>query len=171
MRGDVSSTLLELLNPEQSKEFRDNYLDIEFDFSEVIFICTSNSVANMLGPLLDRIELINVPAYLPIEKLNIGKQYLLPDLEKEYGFNTDVAESVEPATAETVLTQAADESLERISLTDAAIMDVITHYCGHEAGVRNLKKCLDRIFRKVTAKIEEKPAETIDITDSAITEY
>jgi len=73
MRGDVSSTLLELLNPEQAKEFRDNYLDLEFDFSECIFICTSNSVANMLGPLLDRIEVINVPAYLPIEKLNIGK--------------------------------------------------------------------------------------------------
>jgi ATP-dependent Lon protease len=86
MRGDISSTLLELLNYEQSKEFRDNYLDIEFDFSECIFICTSNSIANMLGPLLDRIEVINVPAYLPIEKLNIGKQYLIPDLEKEYAF-------------------------------------------------------------------------------------
>jgi ATP-dependent Lon protease len=72
-RGDVSSTLLELLNPEQSKEFRDSYLDIEFDFSQTIFICTSNSIANMLGPLIDRIEVINVPAYLPIEKLNIGK--------------------------------------------------------------------------------------------------
>lgn len=171
MRGDVSSTLLELLNPEQAKEFRDNYLDLEFDFSEVIFICTSNSVANMLGPLLDRIELINVPAYLPIEKLNIGKQYLLPALESEYGFNKDVAEAVEPETAEIAITQPADESLERISLTDAAIMDVITHYCGHEAGVRNLRKCLDRIFRKVTAKIEGMPSETIDITDSSITEY
>lgn len=73
MRGDISSTLLELLNYEQAKEFRDNYLDIEFDFSECIFICTSNSIANMLGPLIDRIEVINVPAYLPIEKLNIGK--------------------------------------------------------------------------------------------------
>jgi ATP-dependent Lon protease len=86
MRGDISSTLLELLNYEQAKEFRDNYLDIEFDFSECIFICTSNSIANMLGPLIDRIEVINVPAYLPIEKLNIGKQYLIPDLEKEYAF-------------------------------------------------------------------------------------
>lgn len=86
MRGDVSSTLLELLNPEQSYQFRDNYLDIEFDFSQVIFICTSNSIANMLGPLIDRIEVINVPAYLPIEKLNIGKQYILPELEKEYAF-------------------------------------------------------------------------------------
>ena len=57
-KGDISSTLLELLNPEQSNTFRDNFLDIEFDFSEVIFICTSNSTANMLQPLLDRIEII-----------------------------------------------------------------------------------------------------------------
>jgi len=62
-------------------------LDIEFDFSEVIYICTSNSVANMLAPLIDRIEVIHVPAYLPIEKLNIAKNYLVPILEKEYGFS------------------------------------------------------------------------------------
>lgn len=85
-KGDVSSTLLELLNPEQSNQFRDSYLDLEFDMSEVIFICTSNSVANMLGPLIDRIEVIHVPAYLPIEKLNIAKQYLVPTLESEYAF-------------------------------------------------------------------------------------
>lgn len=101
LKGDVSSTLLELLNPEQSKEFRDSYLDIEFDFSECIFICTSNSVANMLGPLLDRIEVINVPAYLPIEKLNIANQYLIPDLSKEYGFDTGAVEEVEVVSAET----------------------------------------------------------------------
>ena len=87
MKGDVSSTLLELLNPEQSNQFRDSFLDIEFDFSECIYICTSNSVANMLQPLLDRIEVINVPAYLPIEKLNIAKDYLMPILDKEYAFN------------------------------------------------------------------------------------
>lgn len=86
LKGDVSSTLLELLNPEQSNQFRDSYLDLEFDMSECIFICTSNSVANMLGPLIDRIEVIHVPAYLPIEKLNIAKQYLIPNLEKEYAF-------------------------------------------------------------------------------------
>ena len=62
-------------------------MDIEFDFSEVIYICTSNSVANMLGPLLDRIEVINVPAYLPVEKLNIANTYLMPLLSEEYGFN------------------------------------------------------------------------------------
>lgn len=98
-RGDVSSTLLELLNPEQSNQFRDSFLDIEFDFSEVIYICTSNSVANMLGPLLDRIEVINVPAYLPVEKLSIANTYLLPLLSNEYGFNqakTDEAADSKP---------------------------------------------------------------------------
>ena len=89
MKGDITSTLLELLNPEQSNQFRDSFLDLDFDFSEVIYICTSNSVANMLAPLLDRIEVINVPAYLPIEKLSIAKNYILPQLEKEYGFNTE----------------------------------------------------------------------------------
>lgn len=176
MRGDVSSTLLELLNPEQAKEFRDNYLDIEFDFSECIFICTSNSIANMLGPLLDRIEVINVPAYLPIEKLNIGKQYLLPALESEYGFQKENTSKVEDS-AETVLevteTKQKALALERVSLTDAAIMEVITHYCGHEAGVRNLKKCLDRVFRKVTAKLEAQPCEEAEIEaiGSDVTEY
>lgn len=72
LKGDVSATLLELLNPEQSNAFKDSYLDIEFDFSECIFICTSNSTANMLQPLLDRIEIINIPAYLPIEKIKIA---------------------------------------------------------------------------------------------------
>lgn len=138
LKGDVSSTLLELLNPEQSNQFRDSYLDIEFDFSQVIFICTSNSIANMLEPLIDRIEVINVPAYLPIEKLNIAKDYLIPQLEKEYAFSED------------------NSSHEKVQLTDAAIMKVINHYCGHEAGVRNLRKCLDRIYRKIVAKIETK---------------
>jgi len=141
-------------------------LDIEFDFSQTIFICTSNSIANMLAPLIDRIEVINVPAYLPIEKLNIGKQYLVPSLESEYGFKTqEVAEVIETAASATVATEepvVQEEKVEivaaneRVELTDAAMMDIITHYCGHEAGVRNLRKCLDRVFRKIVAKIETK---------------
>lgn len=78
VKGDPSSTLLELLNPEQSNQFSDNYLDFEFDFSQCIFICTSNSTQNMLQPLLDRIEIINVPAYLPTEKIEIANRYLIP---------------------------------------------------------------------------------------------
>jgi ATP-dependent Lon protease len=137
-RGDISSTLLELLNPEQSNQFKDSFLDFEFDFSEVIYICTSNSVANMLGPLIDRIEVINVPAYLPIEKLNIAKQYLLPMLKQEYGFFE--AEN--------------GQQRETITFTDAALMEMINNYTNHEAGVRNLKKGVDKVFRKIVAKIE-----------------
>jgi ATP-dependent Lon protease len=150
MKGDVSSTLLELLNPEQSNQFRDSFLDLEFDFSEVIYICTSNSVANMLAPLIDRIEVIHVPAYLPIEKLNIAKSYLIPILEKEYGFNQSQLALPEPSQQ--------TEVKEKVVLTDASIMEIITHYCGHEAGVRNLKKAIDRVFRKIVAKIENLPA-------------
>jgi ATP-dependent Lon protease len=142
MRGDVSSTLLELLNPEQSNQFRDSFLDLEFDFSEVIYICTSNSIANMLAPLIDRIEVINVPAYLPIEKLNIAKNYLVPSLEKEYGFG----------------------DADKVTVTDAALMEIISHYCGHEAGVRNLKKAIDRVFRKIVAKIENQAVVSV-VTD------
>lgn len=154
LKGDISSTLLELLNPEQSNQFRDSYLDLEFDFSECIFICTSNSIANMLGPLIDRIEVIHVPAYLPIEKLNIAKQYLIPDLEKEYAFQKTISEdtAVETSTAETDALQTSPH--EHITLTDASIMEIVQHYCGHEAGVRNLKKALDRVFRKIVAKLE-----------------
>lgn len=145
LKGDVSSTLLELLNPEQSNQFRDSFLDLEFDFSECIYICTSNSVANMLAPLIDRIEVINVPAYLPVEKLNIAKTYLMPLLGKEYGFNLEAQVEQEVA---------AIEPREQVSLTDAAIMEIIGKYCGHEAGVRNLRKALDRVFRKIVAKLE-----------------
>lgn len=92
----------------------------------------------MLGPLLDRIEIINVPAYLPVEKMNIAKNYLVPKFEKEFGF------------------EEGHSSLERVSLTDAALMEMINSYCGHEAGVRNLRKCIDRVFRKICAKLEQK---------------
>jgi ATP-dependent Lon protease len=138
LKGDVSSTLLELLNPEQANQFRDNYLDIEFDFSQCIFICTSNSTRNMLGPLLDRIEIINVPAYLPVEKINIAKNYLVPKFEEEYGFHKE------------------HESREEVVITDAALIEVINSYCGFEAGVRNLRKCIDRVFRKIVSKLELK---------------
>lgn len=149
MKGDVSATLLELLNPEQANTFRDNYLDIEFDFSECIFICTSNSTAHMLQPLLDRIEIIQVPAYLPIEKIKIAQKYLIPRFEQEYGFH-----SQQPATsAEQQQVVSPDE---RIRITDAALIKIVNQYCGHEAGVRNLRKCLDRIFRKIVAKMEDK---------------
>jgi len=92
----------------------------------------------MLGPLLDRIEIINVPAYLPIEKMNIAKKYLIPGFEEEYGFK---------------------EASEKVSITDASLIQIINNYCGYEAGVRNLRKCLDRVFRKIVAKLEQQKVE------------
>jgi Lon-like ATP-dependent protease len=92
----------------------------------------------MLGPLLDRIEIINVPAYLPVEKLNIAKSYLVPKFEEEYGFNDGNVHN------------------EKVDITDASLIEMINHYCGHEAGVRNLRKCIDRIYRKIVAKLEQK---------------
>ena len=125
----------------------------------------------MLGPLLDRIEMINVPAYLPIEKLNIANQYLIPDLTKEYGFNSGPAEEelVSAETVETVTEKSQEKvSNEKIVLTDAAIMDVINHYCAHEAGVRNLKKALDRVYRKVVAKLENLPEKDQEVSEGPI---
>lgn len=152
--------------------------------SECIFICTSNSIANMLQPLIDRIEVIHVPAYLPIEKLNIAKQYLIPQLEKEYNFICDnepgkhplAAESATPITApaETPSKKKAkkepkeEKSLaivnphERVSFTDASVMDIINHYCHHEAGVRNLRKALDRVFRKIVTRLDAAEVKTED---------
>ena len=100
----------------------------------------------MLGPLLDRIEIIQVPAYLPIEKINIAEKYLIPRLETEYGFNREV--------------------FEEIKITEAAMVHIINHYCAHEAGVRNLRKCLDKIFRKVVKLIEDKKLLEEEAADS-----
>jgi ATP-dependent Lon protease len=108
----------------------------------------------MLQPLLDRIEIINVPAYLPVEKMNIAKNYLVPKFEQEYGFNEG------------------SSSHEKVQLTDASIMEIINKYCGHEAGVRNLRKCIDRIFRKIVAKLEtkaiQKPTDDGDAASAGI---
>lgn len=91
----------------------------------------------MLQPLLDRIEIIQVPAYLPIEKISIAEKYLIPKFKDEYGFDRKT-------------------SHDDINITQAALVKIINNYCAHEAGVRNLRKCIDRVFRKVVAKIEDK---------------
>ena len=89
----------------------------------------------MLQPLIDRIEVIDVPPYLPTEKLSIAKKYLIPNFRDEYGF---------------------EKNKEEITFTNASIAKIIRDYCGYEAGVRNLRKCCDRVFRKVVAKIDQR---------------
>ena len=90
----------------------------------------------MLGPLLDRIEIIRVPAYLPVEKINIAKSYLVPKFESEYGFTDEF------------------NTTEKVSITDASLIEMINSYCGYEAGVRNLRKCIDRVFRKIVYRLD-----------------
>ena len=123
-RGDPASALLEVLDPEQNNTFNDHYLEADFDLSEVMFICTANSM-NIPGPLLDRMEMIRIPGYTEDEKINIAENYLLPKQRRANG----LAES-------------------EIGISSDAVRDVIRYY-SREAGVRGLEREIAKICRKV----------------------
>ncbi len=123
MRGDPASALLEVLDPEQNNTFNDHYLEVDYDLSDVLFICTSNSM-NIPAPLLDRMEVIRIPGYTEDEKLNIAQQYLVPKQRKLNGLTDD-----------------------ELVVEDGAIRHIIRYYT-RESGVRSLEREIAKICRK-----------------------
>lgn len=127
-RGDPASALLEVLDPEQNKDFLDHYLDVRFDLSKVLFMCTANQLDSIPRPLLDRMEIINLPGYILDEKIAIAKKHLIPRQLKKHGLS--------PA---------------EISIPKPVLSDVVEGYA-REAGVRNLENCIKKILRKTVTK-------------------
>lgn len=150
-RGDPSSAVLEVLDPEQNNSFNDHYLDLDFDLSQVMFITTANVASQIQAPLLDRMELINLPGYLEHDKLEIAKRHLLPKLTLSHGLNP-----------------------QKVVFTDDAVMLVIRSYT-MEAGVRQLEQQLASVCRKlariqVNKKAEGKRVAKINVDLKKITE-
>jgi ATP-dependent Lon protease len=133
-RGDPASALLEVLDPEQNHTFNDHYLEVDYDLSDVMFVCTSNSM-NIPAPLLDRMEVIRIPGYTEDEKLNIAERYLLP---KQIELN-----GVKPGELE---------------METSALMSLVRHYT-REAGVRALERNISKVVRKVIKAITTKDTE------------
>jgi ATP-dependent Lon protease len=146
-RGDPASALLETLDPEQNNTFRDNYLDQPFDLSKVLFICTANQLDTIPGPLLDRMEIIELTGYTEEEKASIAIKYLVPRQTKENGITE-----------------------EQIDFPIESVRLVARHYT-REAGVRKLEQRIGTICRKVARRIAEGSTEKITITPEVIHEF
>ena len=138
-QGDPASALLEVLDPEQNSTFRDTYLDIPFDASQILFICTANTLDTIPRPLLDRMEIINFSGYTSEEKLAIGKKYLVPKSLEKHGLTKS-----------------------EIRYTSKILLKIAEEYA-REAGVRNFEKSLHKINRKVALILEENPDTALPI--------
>ncbi len=146
-RGDPSSAMLEVLDPEQNKTFRDHYLDLPFDLSKVLFICTANTLDTIPGPLLDRMDTIQLSGYTEAEKLAIAKRYLLPK-------------------------QLAASGLKRsqLSLSDTVLRTIIREYT-REAGVRNLERRLADVCRKAATQVAKGKTQKTRVDDKRLREW
>ena len=142
-KGDPSSALLEVLDPEQNRTFKDNYLDIPFDLSEVLFITTANDASTIPGPLYDRMDVIELPSYTRTEKFNIAKRHLLPKQLKNNGLDG------------------------KVTMTSGAIYGIIDGYT-REAGVRNLERTITSVLRKCAQKIAAGETEKISVSGTMV---
>ena len=142
-KGDPSSALLEVLDPEQNRTFKDNYLDIPFDLSEVLFITTANDASAIPGPLYDRMDVIELPSYTRTEKFNIAKRHLLPKQLKNNGLDG------------------------KVTMTSGAIYEIIDGYT-REAGVRNLERTITSVLRKCAQKIAAGETEKISVSGTMV---
>ena len=146
-RGDPSSALLEVLDPEQNREFSDHYLEVPYDLSQVLFITTANVVDTIIPPLRDRMEIIRLPGYTEDEKMHIAQQFLVPRQLREHGLT--------------------EENLE----IPAATLRMLIREYTHEAGVRNLDREIANIARKIPRRIAEGQTEKVVVEPSDLTGY
>merc|ERR1712072_1400592 len=146
-RGDPASALLEVLDPEQNSTFQDHYLEVDYDLSDVMFVCTSNSM-DIPGPLLDRMEVIRIPGYTEDEKVNIARRYLLPKQIKNNGLKK-----------------------EEVQVSDDRLCDIIRYYT-REAGVRGLEREVAKLCRRVVkANMLDKTTAGREITEELLQDY
>lgn len=146
-RGDPASAMLEVLDPEQNATFSDHYVEIPFDLSDVMFITTANNLYQIPGPLRDRMEVINLSGYTEAEKLQIGKQHLLPKQREKHALKGD-----------------------KLRISDEVLLELVRYYT-REAGVRQLDRLMATICRKVARKVAGGETKRITITSSVLVEF
>ncbi|OWA33244.1 endopeptidase La [Saccharibacillus sp. O16] len=146
-RGDPSAALLEVLDPEQNNTFSDHFVEIPYDLSKVMFVTTANMLQGIPRPLLDRMEVLNIPGYTELEKLEIAKRYLLPKQKREHGL---------------------DE--EKVDLSEDVLLQIVREYT-RESGVRNLEQQIAAICRKAAKQLVSGVSETIQVTPDSLKDY
>ena len=146
-KGDTSSALLEVLDPEQNQNFADHYIELPVDLSEVVFLCTANTLDTIPGPLLDRMEVLEIAGYTENEKFHIGKQYLIPKQIKKNGLKKS-----------------------QLVINDKALKTIISEYT-REAGVRGLERQIGKICRKAAKLVVEEQQEKIRVSGKNIEEF